>query len=162
MTPIEETSRGKSAPNMEDDSTTAPDGKLPGISSLIASEGMSDSELGLMSKSNGSFDEALPDGVAFSEVQGNSGGSSVLHSFERSFLITTGQVERLPHLEPFRKAVCKDQVQRLHEILDSHMPESDEHKQALADLRALSLRLAEEVRNWRRTASYAPELPIVL
>jgi hypothetical protein len=111
---------------------------------------------------NVSFDEILSDGIVSSEGQGSSGPHHLApHPINRS-LITIEQVERLSYLDPFHKAACKDQVQILHEILATCEPASSKYKQAHADLQELSIALLEEIRNHRRTASYAPELPIVL
>ncbi len=169
----EETGKAELNPPTENDDTATPIGKLPRISCLVASDEMSSTSSPATSEPvqdhmeglllpNISFDEILSDGIASFKEQGSSGPRYLApHSFYQS-LITVGQVERLSYLDPFRRAACKDQVQRLHEILATWVPAAAEYKQAHADLQALSLALLEEIRDHRRTASGAPELPIVL
>ncbi|MCJ1405748.1 hypothetical protein MMC11_008978 [Xylographa trunciseda] len=85
-------------------------------------------------------------------------------------LIRPDQVHRLSYLSPARRQVCQDQVDALYYTLKSESPEyepySTKHKArqelALEGLESLSRTLRNDIRNWRRTMTLAPDFPISL
>ena len=70
-------------------------------------------------------------------------------------LIQPNQVPLLPHLSPFQMAACQDQVDALHERLQSEST----RKEALDSLTRLSRTLRQNLAEWRRHSSGAPTIP---
>ena len=74
-------------------------------------------------------------------------------------LIRPDHVFRLPHLNEFQRAACRDQVEALHETLNKEPPFTQAHKDAMQMLKSLSQELVKGVRLWRRQNSFAPAIP---
>ena len=102
-----------------------------------------------------SFDNLLPGGASATCLLDTDGPP---HRMNRS-LITPDQVLRLPNFDPFRKAVCSDQVEALHHKLDNVPKDSSHYKEALEDLTSLSRSLMRNLRDWRRHSTLAPHIP---
>ncbi len=77
-------------------------------------------------------------------------------------LIRPDQVPRLPHLEPSRKLACHDQVVILHQRLDKESVDSTRYQEELENLEKLSQTLMNNLRDFYRHKSFAPELPFSL
>ena len=102
-----------------------------------------------------SFDNLLPGGASATCLLDTDGPP---HRINRA-LITPDQVLRLPNFDPFRKAVCSDQVEALHHKLDNVRKDSSNYKEALEDLTSLSRSLMRNLRDWRRHSTLAPHIP---
>ena len=77
-------------------------------------------------------------------------------------LIQPDQVKRLPHLDPYRKTICLDQVEALHQRLDTLATESKEYLAELKKLASLSQMLTKNLNEWRRHSTHAPSIPYSL
>ena len=102
-----------------------------------------------------SFDNLLPGGASATRLLDANGPP---HQINRA-LITPDQVLRLPNLDPFRKAVCSDQVEALHHKLDNVPRDRPDYKEALEELTSLSRWLMNNLRDWRRHSTLAPQIP---
>ena len=74
-------------------------------------------------------------------------------------LIKPEQVDRLPHLDTFRKTACQDQVEALYRILDEQQVGGERYQEALEDLKSLSRTLLRNLMDWRRRSTLAPTIP---
>jgi len=102
-----------------------------------------------------SFDNVLP-GLATPPSVVDSDGPP--HRTNRT-LIKPDQVHRLPHLKSSRRIACQDQVTTLYQRLDKEPVGSARYKDDLDSLISLSQMLMNDLRDWRRHETFAPELP---
>ena len=107
-----------------------------------------------------SFDNILPSGMQnVNEIKREG-----LPHRSNPALIQPDQVDRIPHLEPFRKTVCRDQVEALHQRLDLDGASLDikEYQADMKKLVSLSRKLMKDLNHWRRQSSRAPAIPLSL
>lgn len=102
-----------------------------------------------------SFDNVLP-GLA--NLSSEIDGDGPPHRTNRA-LIKPEQVHRLPHLGSSREIACQDQVTVLYQRLDKEPVGSARYNDELNSLISLSLTLMNDLRDWRRHKTFAPELP---
>ena len=74
-------------------------------------------------------------------------------------LIRPYQVRKLPHLDPFRKTACLDQVEALHYELDHSSEHDSEYRETLERLSSLSRLLMRDLRNHCRRSTITPNIP---
>ena len=101
-----------------------------------------------------SFDNLLP--LSGSARSGSS--DNTIDSLNKS-CIRPSQVDRLPHLDKYQKALCLDQVEALHSVLMTQDPSSQRYKKAEKELTSLSRTLLRGLRDWRQHSTLAPTLP---
>lgn len=109
-----------------------------------------------------SFEQVLADSTSRSIGQNSLSTdehSSKSASDPRRVLISGDQVPRLPHLRDYQKAVCQDQVDALHHVLDTESSYTKAYEEAFEKLESLSCTLMEDLRNWRRRQARAPNIP---
>ena len=75
-------------------------------------------------------------------------------------LIKPEHVDRLPHLDTFRKMACLDQVEALYRILDDQRVGGKRYQEALGDLTSLSRTLVTNLMDWRRRSNFVPTIPV--
>ncbi len=74
-------------------------------------------------------------------------------------LIRPNLVRRLPHLDPFRKLACHDQVEELYRKLENELVGSERYTEALDSLTSLSRTLLRNLLDWRRRSTFEPSIP---
>lgn len=74
-------------------------------------------------------------------------------------LIRVEHVDKLPNLSGPRKAVTRDQIVAYYHTLSESNVRSAKYEEALANLKGLSQRLLNDLRDWRRDLTHAPEIP---